>query len=439
MSKVARRGGAILLAGALTLSMAACGSKDDSSSTGSGEEEKPASIQYWSHWKKDEPQQKVLAQAIADWEQKTGIKVDAQWQGRSITQKLTPALNTKNVPDLVDTSFARLAPVLAETKQAVSLEDAFKIEVEDGKTVGDLIPSKYIEGSGLVIDGKPWLLPYTISSEAVWFNAAKHPEFKENPPKTWDEFVEVLRQLKAKGETPLAQDGDIGGYNAFWMVSGYVKEHGPGSFHKLAEDATGEAWKSPEVLEIAKRVETLVKEGMFIDGYNASKFPAQQQAWATNKAVFLVNGSWLPTETSTYSAEGFEYASFPQPAKQQDKTYARADFIGFAIPQKADAKKWAADLAAFTLQKKYQQAFADEAKVLPVRDDIQVDPVFEPVMNAIKEADATYQQNDSVTFSGYIEKVFWPTQTELVLGNITAEEFVQMMAEKQAQYWKEQG
>lgn len=167
MSKVARRGGAILLAGALTLSMAACGSKDDSSSTGSGEEEKPASIQYWSHWKKDEPQQKVLAQAIADWEQKTGIKVDAQWQGRSITQKLTPALNTKNVPDLVDTSFARLAPVLAETKQAVSLEDAFKIEVEDGKTVGDLIPSKYIEGSGLVIDGKPWLLPYTISSEAV--------------------------------------------------------------------------------------------------------------------------------------------------------------------------------------------------------------------------------------------------------------------------------
>ncbi|SDL80330.1 ABC transporter substrate-binding protein [Tessaracoccus oleiagri] len=440
MSTVARKLAPTLMVAALVALSACGGDTGNATDPGGqgGDSAKPESISYWSHWKEGENQQKVLAEAIAAWEEETGITVEAQWQGRTITQKLTPALNTNNVPDLVDSSFARLAPVLAETGQYASMQPAFEKTLEDDTSVADLIPKKYIEGSGLQIDGEPWMLPYTISSEAIWFNGAQHPELKESPPKTWDEFTALLDDLKAAGEVPLALDGDIGGYNAMWFVSGYVREHGPGSFAELVADESGESWKSDEVRAMAERVEALVQQDVFIDGYNASKFPAQQQEWATNKAALLLNGSWIPTETGTYAAEGFEFASFPMPTEQQDKVYTRTDFIGFAIPSKSDAVDWAADLAAFTLQKEYQEKFASEAKVLPVRDDIEVSPELAGVMSEIEKADAVYQQNDAVSHPGYIEKVFWPIHNELVLGNIGADEFINRMAEAQAQYWQDQ-
>lgn len=447
MSSAARTLVPTLFAGAL-FALTACGAGGETPVATPGEggsaassetsAPKPESISYWSFWKEGENQQKVIAEAIADWEAETGITVEVQWQGRTITQKLTPALNTNNVPDLVDASFARLAPVLAETDQYASMQPAFERELEDGQTAADVIPTKYTEGSGLTIDGDPWMLPYTISSEAIWFNAAQHPDLVSEPPRTWDEFTSLLDDLKAEGVTPLALDGDIGGYNAMWYVSGYVREHGPGSFKELTADESGEAWKSDDARAIAERVEQLVQQDVFIDGYNASKFPAQQQAWATNKAALLLNGSWIPTETGTYAAEGFEFASFPMPTEQQDKVYTRTDFIGFAIPDKADAAAWAADLAAFTLKKEYQDKFAAEAKVLPIRGDVEVAPELAGVMAEIERADAVYQQNDAVSDPGYIEKLFWPTVNELVLGNIGADEFVNRMAEAQAQYWKDQ-
>lgn len=436
MSNVARKIIPGLLAGAM-VALTACGGGGEA--PGAESADKPQSISYWSYWKDGEPQQKVIAQAIADWEKETGIKVEVQWQGRSVTQKLTPALNTNKVPDLVDSSFSKLAPILAETKQAAPLDEAYATKLEDGKSAGDIIPAKFQEYEGLMVDGKPWMVPYQITTEAVWYNAAKHPELKSAPPKTWDEFMKTLADLKSSGMAPLAQDGDIGGYNGMWFVSGYVREHGPGSFMKLVEDKTGEAWKSEDAKTIAQRIEKLVADGSFLDGYNASKFPAQQQAWASDKAALLLNGSWIPTETSTYVAKGFEFGAFPLPSEQQDKKYTRADFSGFAVPAKAKNAKWGANFATFLLKKKYQDALGSEAKILPIRDDSTVVPELQILKDEIASADAVYQQNDGVTLPGYTEKVFWPVLSELVLGNIKSDEFVNRMAEAQASYWKDQG
>ena len=92
---------------------------------------------------------------------------------------------------------------------------------------------------------------------------------------------------------------------------------------KVAEDKTGQAWKQPVALDAAKKVEQIVKGGFLISGYNASKFPLQQQQWAVNKAALMFNGSWLPTESSTYRAKGFQIASFPFPTTN-DQSRQRA-------------------------------------------------------------------------------------------------------------------
>ncbi len=422
---------AVLLGGALVISATGC-----ASAAGAGEAEKSTSFTYWSMYKEGEPQQKVIAAAIDDFTKETGITVDAQWQGRDNVKKVVPTLNTRKVPDLIDGSFAKLAPILAETGQASDMSAAYDIDVE-GSPASELIPQAYLDASGIVRDGKPWMLPVSLTTDAVWFDGAAHPDLVSAPPTTWKDFITFLDAEKKAGRTPIAIDGDVSGYNAYWYTSTIVRLAGPNALKDMAMDETGKAWDTPEALEAAQLVEDLVTGDYFVKGYNASKWPAQQQAWGDHKATLLFNGSWIPTETGPYAADGFEYASFPFPSLEgQKETLARADFIGFAIPENAAHKDAAAEFSAFLLGKKYQDAIGTEAKILPVREDAAVSPEQAGVHEALQAADAYYQQNGGITLSGYSEKLFWPASDKLVLGTMTAEEFVQEMKAGQIDYWK---
>lgn len=416
-------------AGALVCGATSCSTTD----AGSGKE-----FTYWSMWKQGEPQQKVLAKAVKDFEKETGIKVKVQWQGRNNMQKLVPALNTSSVPDLVDGPYVKLVPTLVATKQARGLQPAYDTKV-DGSTAGKLIPGKYLKNIDISgSDGQPWMLPYSLTSDAVWYNAATHPDLKSNPPRTWEDFIAVLDKLKKAGETPLAADGDVPGYNASFFSTLVVRNLGPGGLNKLASDKTGKAWDDPAVLDAAKKVKQLVDGGYLIKGYQASKWPAQQQKWADNKAALMFMGSWLPTESSTYAAEGFDYASFPFPTTPAGHRSMRADFVGFAVPKKAKDAEAAERFAAFLLGKEYQDALGKEAKVIPIRADARTAPEMAGVKKSMAEADAFHQQNDGVAFPGYNEKLFWAKDDELFLGKTSPEKFVREMKEAQAEYWKDQ-
>lgn len=428
-----RRTLAVASALALSLGLAACSS---SSSAGAGDGK---SFTYWSMWKVGEPQQKVIAKAITDYEKKTGVKVNVQWQGRDNLKRLVPALNTNNVPDLVDGSFVSGYPTLVATNQALGLKTAWDADV-DGKPASSYVPEKYLKNINIKLpDGQAWMLPYQIQSDAIWYNGATHPEITANPPKTWAEFMKTLDAMKAKGEAPIAADGDIGGYNSAWLTTLIVREGGPGSFKKIAEDPTGQAWKSPEALNAAKKIAQLAKGGYFINGYGASKFPYQQQKFATNKAATIFMGTWLPTEAGSYSAPGFEYKSFPFPTLNDSHDSQRIDFSGFMVPKKASQPDAAQKFAAFFLSKTYQDAWGKDAKGIPLRADAATSPELAGVQASIKAASSFHQGGDGEAFPAYNEKMFFPNDDALFLGKSTPQQFVDAMAKDQASYWKANG
>ncbi|MEV8182105.1 extracellular solute-binding protein [Specibacter sp. NPDC078692] len=422
-----------VMAGA-ALALSACGGGTGNSS---GSDTEGGTVSYWSMWKEGEQQQLIIAGAIKDFEAETGATVNVQWQGRSNVQKLVPALNTNNVPDIVDGSYAKLAPVLGDTGQALPLTDAYDTEVE-GTKVSELIPKKYLNANNILdADGTPWMLPYSLTSDGFWFNATANPELETAPPASWDDFIALLDKYKAEGKVPLAADGDIGGYNSMWFTTALVRTDGAGSFAKVVQDKTGAAWDAPSVLAAAKKVEQIVQGDYLIKGYNASKWPAQQQVWATGGAELMLNGSWIPTETGTYASEDFKFSSFPFPAVAGQPASVRADFGGWAIPKKAKNPQLAQELATFLLRKEYQDAYGVEAKVLPIRQDAATSPEMASVKKSIDSAEEIYLQNDGVTYPGYVEKVFWPINDELFLGKINAAEFVQKMKTSTVKYWKD--
>ncbi|WP_113716874.1 ABC transporter substrate-binding protein [Arthrobacter dokdonensis] len=418
---------------AATLALTAC-----SGTTGANSSDSKTAT-YWSMWKVGEPQQKVIAGAIADFEKQTGDTINVQWQGRTNTKKIIPALNTNNVPDIIDGSESNLAIALGNTGQALSMQPAYDSAV-DGKKLSAQIPAKFLAVNNIKdSSGQPWMVPYSLSSDGIWFNAAKNPDLVTSPPTSWDALAALMNKEKAAGQTPLAADADIAGYNAYWFVSALVHAEGPGAFAKIAADKTGAGWDSPAVLAAAKTVQQIVDNGYLIKGYNASKWPAQQQAWATGGADLLFNGSWIPTETGSYASPGFKYASFPYPNTAGQPTMARVDFVGFAIPKKAKNPSVAQKLAAFLMTKKYQDAIGTVAKTLPVRADATVSPELASVSKTIADASEIYMGNDGVTYAGYMEKNFNPTDDELFSGKIDAAQFVSQMKAKTIAYWKAQG
>ena len=115
----------------------------------------------------------------------------------------------------------------------------------------------------------------------------------------------------------------------------------------------------------------------------------------------------------------------------------RADFVGWAIPQKAKNTELAQKLATHMLKKEYQDAYGTDAKVLPIRTDAATAPEMTSVKKALDSAEEIYLQNDGVTHPGYVEKILWPIDDELFLGKINAAEFVEKMKTATVQYWKD--
>src|SRR5690242_776132 len=96
-----------------------CGSKaGDGNST----------FEFWSQWRKGEPQQQVLEQAIKEFTAQTKIKVKVQWAGRDVGKKIQAGANAGQVPDLTDDASEVLrAGALVGTERGLSDVYAMKV------------------------------------------------------------------------------------------------------------------------------------------------------------------------------------------------------------------------------------------------------------------------------------------------------------------------
>ncbi|NUR87551.1 MAG: carbohydrate ABC transporter substrate-binding protein, partial [Nonomuraea sp.] len=298
---------AALAAGVLALTACGGGGGESDGKSGGGE------FTYWSMWKENEPQAKVLKAAIDKFTKETGTKVDVEWQGRDIRTKIGPAIAANKAPDLVENGFDVINSLLVATGQAMDLTPVYNSEVPgEGKKVSDVIPAKYLDAMPKDPDGVTrWIVPYVLNSAMYYYNKADAD--LATTPQTWDDFVKLCDTLKGKGKACVASDGDNTWTNFLLLDYLLVRDNGAGTLGKIYADKTGAGWDQPGVLESVKKVEQLVKGGYLLKGYDASKYPAQQTNWATGKAAFHLDGTWVPSEASKNLSPGFKVGEFAVP------------------------------------------------------------------------------------------------------------------------------
>ncbi|NUR89738.1 MAG: carbohydrate ABC transporter substrate-binding protein [Nonomuraea sp.] len=413
----------------LVATSAACGS-----GSGGGASE----LRVWSMWSEGEPNQKVLAAAFKDFEQATGIKVKAQWKGRTAMKTFLPSLNTDHVPaDLVEGNNRELTRQFSASNGAMDLSDVYAGKVQgEQATVADTVGEAYkrmaTSQSGVVAQ-----VPYQVSTYGWFFDGKSFPALVTNPPKTWEEFVKVLDARKAEGRKPLGQDGSIPNYNARYLEHFARAIMGDEGWHALAPDKSGQGWLKPEVLKAAQRVEALAKGGYFPDGFNAAKFPAMQQKWANGESDFLYQGTYLPKEVAPYAKPGLEFRAFRFPAVDGKTPTMNVTTTGFGIPAKASNAAAAKKFIAFFLQKKYQDQVSSVALEMSVRKDVPAAPQIADLKKALDSGEIN--KADVLDMGDFNAKVLLPLDDQLVFGKISAADFTQRMAEQAAAYWKSKG
>ncbi|GAA4235114.1 raffinose/stachyose/melibiose transport system substrate-binding protein [Streptosporangium album] len=394
---------------------------------------------YWSMWKAGEPQAKVLESAIASFTKETGVKVKVEWKGRDVSKQLAPTLNTRNVPaDLMDSADRFVKSTFVATGQGLDLSPVYDMEIpgEAGKKVGDVIDPKYRDYA--TADGKPWLVPYEVLAEQIWYNGDELKDVASAPPKTWDDFVTLLGERKsARNDGPLALDADIADYSAFWTYHAVLRDLGPGAFGAAAVDKTGAKFDDPAFLAAIQKIEKLVKDGYFAKGYDGSKYPAIQQKWAGGGADFLLLGTFAPSETKPSAKEGFAYRSFPFPEGAKGEQTQEISLIGFAIPAQAGNAEAAKKFVAYFMNKERLSKIASEAGNITPRPDIEVPAELADVKKTLDTAE-THPALDGVKMDNadWYTKVFQPVNTELITGKASAADFVAKLKSTSVDFWK---
>ena len=429
----------VLLCAAMVATMAVgCGGKKtdgDSGSSKGGDK-----LVYWAMWSEDEPQAKVIKDAIAKYTEDTGVKVDVQFKGRNGQREgLQPALDAKQNIDLFDEDVNRVNGTWG--KYLMDLEDMAKdYEAEHGnETLFKIARNAY----GQTHDGDDTLhtIPYQPSIFGFFYNKTLFDKAGvEGVPTTWEEMDAACAKLKEAGITPITADDAYMTSFIGMHLARYIGQDGVKSL------VTGEAsndvtvtWDDPKVLAVAESFADFADKGYFSKNIATNKYPAgQNQEFAPGEAAIVICGSWLPNEAKESVADDLEWGYFNYPSVPDGTDDSTANNIAnqvFAINKDSKMADEAFELITYITTGEFDKKMTEEALCIPT--DKANSDAWPTELAGVKEGfDATttyYDWAAGVESNNDLTPVLQQNTLDLAAGKIDAAGFIKAMTKAAGQ------
>ncbi|OCT16316.1 ABC transporter substrate-binding protein [Paenibacillus pectinilyticus] len=154
------------------------------------------------------------------------------------------------------------------------------------------IKDSFFDLREFTVDGKIYGLPESGYIEGFFYNKKLFEQAGVQVPKTWNDLMSAMEQLKAKGITPIAMGSGGGdGWVANMLVNSLmVGLGGPALQEGFTTGAT--KWTDPAVIETFKRIDDLAKKKYIDPNVLGKAFAEGQATFYTGKAAMLFDGSW---------------------------------------------------------------------------------------------------------------------------------------------------
>lgn len=426
----------VLLCAAMVATMAVgCGGKESGSESSDGKK-----LVYWAMWSEEEPQAKVIKEAITKYTEDTGVKVDVQFKGRSGQREgLQPALDAKQQIDVFDEDVNRVNGSWG--KYLLDLEDIAKdYETEHGNaTLFDIARNAY----GQTHEGDATLhsIPFQPSIFGFFYNKTLFEKAGVTAaPTTWEEFDAACAKLKEAGITPITADDAYMTSFIGMHLARYIGQDGVKALVS-GEETNGVSvkWNDPAVLEAAKSFADFASKGYFSKNITTNAYPAgQNQEFAPGDAAIVICGSWLPNEAKESVADDLVWGYFNYPSVPNGKEDNTANNIAnqvLAINKDSKMSKEAMELITYITTGDLDKKMTEDAVCIPT-DTANADAWPEALKDVKAGFDATtvyYDWAAGVESNNDLTPAIKENTIKLAGGSLDADGFVKAMAKEAGQ------
>ncbi|GAA0345455.1 hypothetical protein GCM10008967_39860 [Bacillus carboniphilus] len=423
--------------------LAACSSDGDSDSSDPGDQTDgkisgKLEIQYFVGGYGDDWWKTV----IADFKEKYPDVEIVEHAGPNINEEMKTRWISNNPPDVVyiDGNGSNETQMIKDG-QLMDLSDwASGITLENGTSLLDsfISPAEEFE------DGSIYSLPLVFDTWGVWYDAAWFEENGWEPPTDYDSWMDSMEQIQQDtGISPFITTGQYAQYFQRGVL--YPAFAAAGGEELLNDLSNGvvEAWEGEEVLNVMKKVEGMVAAGYVDEGFAARSHTQTQMNVLLHESAYIPVGFWLPKEMQNDTPEGFVYGFVPTPMNDPGEPMALVpDIRPVAIAKEANNPEAAKAFLEFIFTEKYAQKFAESTGAIMNLTGVDLSsndnvPEFLKGINDMINNPGAIEIHDRNTPEGKEQEIAIEITNEIklqiveiLMGRITAEEFVDIMTKK---------
>ena len=312
----------LLLAGAMTFSLTACGGSGSTTSTknsaksGSAAQTSSTSTKSSANntssgvtlnvsiW--DNNQEPGLKEIMADFTAKTGIKTSisvVNWN--EYWTMLEAGAQGGSLPDVF---------WMHSNESQRYMSNDMLLDLTDKIKASDVIkPENYPDDiwSLYTYDSKYYAVPKDIDTIALWYNKKMFDEAKMEYPTadwTWEDMFEAAKKLtKADGSQHgivIRNDNNQAGYyNMIYGNNGYI----------ISDDKKKSGWDDPKTIEAMKLLEGAIKDGSMPSLQTMSE-NGEDVLLSSGKVAMAMQGSWMIAafRDNEYTAANCDVVELPK-------------------------------------------------------------------------------------------------------------------------------
>ncbi|CAL9313019.1 ABC transporter substrate-binding protein [Streptomyces sp. SudanB52_2052] len=315
----AAKAAAAVAAGALALSLTACGGDDDGNSGTQGNTEETGnnvtlpklegtSLEIAAVWTGAE--QANFKKVLAEFEKRTGAKVTFVPAQDPIINFIGSKVAGGQPPDIA------MLPQPGAIKQAVDRGWAKPLGAEALKELGE----NYSQGwqdIGKVGDKQYGVYYKAANKSLIWYNNQVFENAGASEPETWPDLLKTAQTVYDSGVTPFSVGGAEGWTLTDWFENVYLSQAGPEKYDQLAKHEI--KWTDPSVKDaLTTLAQVWGKADYIATGALQTDFPASVTQVFTGgdqpKAAMVAAGDFAQVNIPKDMKIGTDAKVFPFPA-----------------------------------------------------------------------------------------------------------------------------
>lgn len=228
-------------------------------------------------------------------------------------------------------------------------------------------------------NGKTNALPFFMSAAGyLWYNKTILDAYGLEPPATFEEWVQLSKQLNEQGVTPFVQGAKDDWVN-FDMFIALANEIAPGKIYEA--EAGTVPWTDPDLVEAMRYWKRLFDEGVMQKGaLGVSQYPDMHDKWAKGESVMILFGTWnndhmtadtlANLKTSLGISEDYQFMPFRFPDVNGDGQPGRlfgGPDVGWAMNNNSKNKEAAWRVLEWLESEEAQQVHAKQLNIPGVK------------------------------------------------------------------------